>query len=173
VVGILAAAAVATIAGAGWLAGAPGAADGAVDAGLTVFDSRPPAVARLDPALVAALRKAASDAARAGVEMRINSGWRSPAYQERLLRQAIAKYGSRTQAARWVATAETSPHVSGRAVDVGPTRAMTWLARHGARYRLCQIYRNEPWHFELRPDAARAGCPAMYADPRQDPRMQR
>ena len=39
-------------------------------------------------------------------------------------------------------------------------------------YGLCQIYRNESWHFELRPDAIENGCPSMYADPTHDPRMQ-
>ena len=43
---------------------------------------------------------------------------------------------------------------------------------HGAGYGLCQIYDNEPWHFELRPDAVDHGCPDRYADPTQDPRMQ-
>jgi D-alanyl-D-alanine carboxypeptidase len=37
---------------------------------------------------------------------------------------------------------------------------------------LCRVYRNEPWHFELRPGAVRDGCPARYADPAHDPRMQ-
>ena len=49
---------------------------------------------------------------------------------------------------------------------------MAWLFRHGAEYRLCQIYRNEPWHYELRPEAIDVGCPSMYADPRHDPRME-
>jgi hypothetical protein len=61
--------------------------------------------------------------------------------------------------------------VSGDAVDLGPSKAAKWLGKHGAGYGLCQIYRNEPWHFELRPDAVNAGCPAMYANPTQDPRM--
>ena len=38
---------------------------------------------------------------------------------------------------------------------------------------LCQIYSNEPWHYELRPEAIDYGCPTMYADPTHDPRMQR
>jgi D-alanyl-D-alanine carboxypeptidase len=130
-----------------------------------------PAVANLDPDLLGALRRAAADAATDGIVIVVNSGWRSPEYQERLLRQAIAKYGSKAKAARWVATAETSPHVSGHAVDIGPSRAAKWLARHGAAYGLCQIYRNEPWHYELRPEAIDEGCPPMYADPRYDPRM--
>jgi hypothetical protein len=61
--------------------------------------------------------------------------------------------------------------VSGDAVDVGGADATAWLARHGAAYGLCQIYRNEPWHVELRPAAVDDGCPRPYANPTQDPRM--
>ena len=129
-------------------------------------------MANLDPDLLRALRQAATDAARDGVEIFVNSGWRSPKYQQQLLHQAVSKYGSKEKAARWVATADTSSHVSGHAVDIGPSRAMAWLSRHGAKYRLCQIYRNEPWHYELRPEAIDDGCPSMYADPAHDPRMQ-
>ena len=52
-------------------------------------------------------------------------------------------------------------------------RADAWLSEHGAAYGLCQIYGNEPWHYELRPEAVDHGCPPMYADPTHDPRMQR
>ena len=83
------------------------------------------------------------------------------------------QYGSEEEAARWVATADTSAHVSGDAVDIGPADASAWLSEHGAEYGLCQIYGNEPWHFELRPEAIDDGCPPMYADPTHDPRMQR
>jgi len=152
--------------------GAPGEPDSAVPDGATVFDDDFPAVANLDPALLGALRQAAADAAGDGVEFLVNSGWRSPEYQEQLLQEAVSEYGSEEEAARWVATAETSPHVSGDAVDVGPSDATAWLSEQGAEYGLCQIYRNEPWHFELRPEALDHGCPAMYADPTQDPRMQ-
>jgi D-alanyl-D-alanine carboxypeptidase len=150
-----------------------GEADGAVPDGTTVFDNQVPGVANLDPALLRALRRAATDAADNGVRFNVDSGWRSPEYQERLLRDAIAKYGSEAQAARWVATPTTSAHVSGDAVDIGPSRAAAWLSEHGAAYGLCQIYGNEPWHYELRPEAFDHGCPAMYADPTHDPRMQR
>jgi zinc D-Ala-D-Ala carboxypeptidase len=113
------------------------------------------------------------DAAKDGIEIAVNSGWRSRTYQKQLLRDAVAKYRSEREAVRWVATPDTSPHVSGAAVDIGPSRATAWLSRHGARYRLCQIYRNEPWHYELRREAVNAGCPSKYTDPRYDPRMQR
>jgi len=148
-----------------------GQADGVVPDGTTVFDEEIPGVANLHPALLAALRTAATAALDDGVEFVVNSGWRSSAYQEQLLRQAVSKYGSEKIAERWVGTPETSAHVSGDAVDIGGSAATRWLSRNGPRYGLCQIYRNEPWHFELRPDATHRGCPAMYADPTHDPRM--
>jgi hypothetical protein len=152
--------------------GALGEADGAIPDGTTVFDDGVPGVAKLDPALLGALRQAATDAAADGVELVVNSGWRSPSYEDQLRREAIAKYGSEAEAARWVATGTTSPHVSGDAVDIGPTDATQWLSARGAAFGLCQIYSNEPWHYELRPDAIAHGCPRMYADPTRDPRMQ-
>ena len=151
---------------------ARGEAVGAVGRGLTVFDNKRPAVANLDPELLRAIRHAAKAAARDGVNISVNSGWRSPEYQDRLHLQAVWKYRSEAKAARWVATADTSSHVSGDAVDIGPNRAIAWLSRHGAQYGLCQIYRNEPWHYELRPSAIVEGCPPMYADPGHDRRMQ-
>jgi LAS superfamily LD-carboxypeptidase LdcB len=129
-------------------------------------------VANLDPDLLEALRRAASDAAQDGVELEVNSGWRSPEYQAQLLRDAVSKYGSEDAAARWVATPKTSAHVSGDAVDLGPTEATAWLSEHGAGYGLCRIYDDEPWHYELRPAAVDHGCPPTYADPTHDPRMQ-
>jgi D-alanyl-D-alanine carboxypeptidase len=152
--------------------GALGEADGAVPDGTTVFDDDVPGVANLDPDLLGALRQAATDAADDGVEFVVDSGWRSPEYQDQLLREAVSEYGSEEEAARWVATADTSPHVSGDAVDIGPSDATAWLSEHGAAYGLCQIYGNEPWHYELRPEAIDHACPAMYADPTHDPRMQ-
>ena len=62
--------------------------------------------------------------------------------------------------------------MSGDAVDIGPLDATAWLSENGAEYGLCQIYSNEPWHYELRPEAIDHGCPPMYADPTHDPRMQ-
>ena len=150
-----------------------GEADGVVPNGVTVFDDEYPAVANLDADLLNALRQAAMDAEDDEVEFLVNSGWRSPDYQEHLFREAILEYGSAEEAARWVATVDTSPHVSGDAVDIGLVDATAWLSEHGARYGLCQIYVNEPWHYELRPEAIDDGCPPMYADPTHDPRMQK
>jgi hypothetical protein len=154
-------------------AGAVTGADGVLAGGVTVFDDDQPGVVNLDHELLQALRDAATVAAGDGIELDVNSGWRSPEYQNQLLREAVVEYGSEDEAARWVATADTSAHVSGNAVDIGPVDATTWLSEHGARYGLCQIYSNESWHYELRPQAMDGGCPSMYADPTLDPRMQR
>jgi zinc D-Ala-D-Ala carboxypeptidase len=156
----------------GTTVGALGEADGAVPDGTTVFSDEVPGVANLDPDLLAALHQAATDAADDGVEFFVESGWRSREYQEQLLREAVSNYGSEEEAARWVATPNASSHVSGDAVDIGRSEATAWLSVHGAEYGLCQIYDNEPWHYELRPDAIDHGCPSMYADPTHDPRMQ-
>ena len=146
--------------------------DGALPDGVTVFDDEYPGVANLDSALLQALREAAIDAADEGIEIQVNSGWRSPEYQERLFREAVSEYGSEAEAARWVAPANTSAHVSGNAVDIGPFDATAWLSDHGAHYGLCQIYRNESWHYELRHEAISRGCPPMYAGATHDRRMQ-
>ena len=139
----------------------------------TPFDRDDPEVTNLDPDLLDALRLAAADAATDDIEFVVNSGWRSSADQERLRQEAVVKYGSEAEAARWVAPPNDSAHVSGDAVDLGGPAARQWLAEHGADYGLCRIYDNEPWHYELRPQALRSGCPATYADATQDPRMQR
>jgi zinc D-Ala-D-Ala carboxypeptidase len=149
-------------------------ADGFIPDGMavSVFDEEIPAVGQLDPDLLGALRRTATDAGADGVWLRVNSGWRSPEYQQQLLLDAVAEHGSQEEAERWVSTPETSAHVSGDAVDIGPSSAAAWLSEHGAAHGLCQIYGNEPWHYELRPDAVDDGCPPMYADPTEDPRMQ-
>lgn len=151
--------------------GVVSAYDGVVPDGVTPFNEQFAAVANLDPELLTAVRDAARAASDDGVTFYVNSGWRSPEYQLQLLHDAVADHGSIEEAARWVATPETSAHVSGDAVDIGSYDAATWLAERGAAYGLCQIYCNEPWHFELRHRAADRGCPPMYADPTEDPRM--
>jgi zinc D-Ala-D-Ala carboxypeptidase len=151
-----------------------GEADGAIPDGTSVsVYADVPAVTGLDPALLKALRRAARAAALHGIGLRINAGWRSPRRQLRLLEDAVGRLGSSEEAARWVATPETSAHVAGEAVDVGPVEAAAWLAEHGTAYGLCRIYRNEPWHFELRPEAVRYGQPPLYANPSEDPRHRR
>ncbi|MFJ6621387.1 M15 family metallopeptidase [Kitasatospora sp. NPDC091335] len=140
-------------------------ADGEIPDGRTLspFDTHAPAVGNLDGPLLEALQQAAGDARAQGIEMTVTSGWRNKAYQQRLLDRAVTRYGSVEQARKFVNTPEKSAHVSGKAVDVGPTDADYWLIRHGARYGLCQVYANEIWHFELltRPGGT---CPAPLPD---------
>lgn len=136
--------------------------DGSVPEGapLSPFDDTHAAVAKLAPPLQRAIRRAALDARRGGIDLRIASGWRSAGHQQQLLDAAVVRYGSERIARRYVSTPEKSAHVSGHAVDVGPTDAAYWLIQHGSAYGLCQIYANEVWHFEL----AGATCPAPLAD---------
>jgi len=122
-----------------------------------------PAIANLDPDLRRAVVSATRAAAAQGIEVRINSGWRSKAYQQALLDEGVEKYGSLEEARRWVNTPELSTHVSGDAVDVGLSDAATWMQDHGAEFGLCQTYENEGWHYEL---ATTPGgeCPPMRRD---------
>lgn len=144
--------------------GDPTADDGYIVDGETLspFDDHP-AILNLDPDLRTAIRHAATDAKADGVEMVINSGWRSKRYQQSLLDEAIVTYGSEKEARKWVNTPEKSTHVTGDAVDVGYTDADYWLIQHGSDYGLCQIYANEIWHFELAVEPGDT-CPAPISD---------
>jgi hypothetical protein len=144
-------------------------ADGLLPDGATVFDGEYPGIANLDANLLDALQRAATDS---GLDFPVSSGWRSAQYQERLLDQAVAIHGSEAEAARWVAPADKSLHVSGDAVDLDGPKSKAWLAEHGSAYGLCLVYENEPWHFEFRSDAPTRGCPAPYEDSAHDPRLQ-
>ena len=138
--------------------------------GATAYDDYP-GVARLDRDLLRQLRAATDGASATGVRIVVNSGWRSRAYQTLLFEEAVAERGSEAAAAAWVARPGTSVHEAGAAVDVGPYDAIDWLVQHGADLGLCQVYVNEPWHFELDPDAAATGCRPPYRDPTDDPRL--
>lgn len=129
------------------------------------FDDDHPAIAGLDADVRAALQAAARDAVADGVRLWVTSGARSAEYQQELLDRAIQTYGSLDEARKRVATPETSSHVTGQAVDIGPTEAADWFVQHGDAYGLCQTYANEMWHFEL---ATTPGgeCPAMLPDAR-------
>jgi LAS superfamily LD-carboxypeptidase LdcB len=130
---------------------------------LSPFDTSQPAIANLDPDLLAAIQQAATDAGADGIELVITTGWRSKRYQQQLLDDAVETYGSLAEARKWVNTPEKSTHVSGDAVDVGYTDADYWLMEHGSAYGLCQTYANEIWHFELMTEPG-GTCPAQLPD---------
>ncbi|WP_329005455.1 M15 family metallopeptidase [Kribbella sp. NBC_00709] len=102
----------------------------------------------LSPKLKARLKKAMAAAKADGITISITSARRSASKQQRLLNAAIKKYGSYKVATRWVLPPKYSAHVQGKAVDIGPAAAMTWLNKNGWRYGVCRRYDNEPWHFE-------------------------
>ena len=127
---------------------------------LSPYDVQNPAVGNLDPNLLTAVQLAAGAAAADGLTLTITSGWRSAAFQQQLLDDAVATYGSMAIARQYVQTPEHSKHVFGQAVDVGGASVDQWLIANGAQFGLCQIYANEIWHFELA--ASPAGvCPPL------------
>ena len=145
--------------------GALGEADSAVPDGTTVFADEIPGVANLDPALLGALRRAATDAADDGVEFFVDSGWRSPEYQEQLLREAVSEYGSEEEAARWVATPNTSAHVSGDAVDIGPFRCHGVAVRARRRVRAVPDLQQRTLALRTAPRSQRSRLPSHVRRP--------
>ena len=145
--------------------------DGRIHGEVTVFDDDSAAVANLDPDLLKALRAAATDAALMASSSRSTAAGvhdlPGPAAAE-----AISKYGSKAEAARWVATPETSPHVSGDAVDLGKVRGHGVAGRSTARVRAVPDLWQRAMALRAPTQGCQAGCPQMYADPTHDPRMQ-
>ncbi|MET0789032.1 MAG: M15 family metallopeptidase [Cellulomonas sp.] len=117
----------------------------------------------LDPELVRRFEAARAAAAGDGVELTLTSGWRSAAEQQEIVDAAVERYGSPEEAHRWVLPPESSAHVQGLAIDVGPTEGALWLEQHGVELGLCRAYANELWHFEMLADGATA-CPPMHPD---------
>ncbi|MGH3726657.1 MAG: M15 family metallopeptidase [Mycobacterium sp.] len=124
------------------------------------FDTTSLAVIRLDPPLLRAVQDAANSAAADGLTLTVTSGWRSRAFQQQLLDDAVQTYGSLAVARQWVATPDESQHVQGKAVDIGPASAYDWMRRHSTQFGLCQVFANEKWHFELTADAE-GTCPPL------------
>ncbi len=136
-------------------------ADGPSDGGSVVPAQEQPQP-MLDPDLVERFDQASLAARADGVELTITSGWRSASRQQEILDQQIAEVGV-AEAHRLVAPVDASAHVKGTAVDVGPADAATWLRRHGWQFGLCQVYANEPWHFEPTTDPG-GTCPPLEPD---------
>lgn len=129
------------------------------DTTLSPFDVENPVVGWLDRELLEAVQEAARQARAEGIEIRINSGWRSKGFQERLFADGANRYGSIDAAREFVASPQRSKHVTGEAVDIAPVEADRWLIANGREFGLCQIYANEIWHFELA--AVDGRCPPL------------
>jgi zinc D-Ala-D-Ala carboxypeptidase len=125
----------------------------------------------LDRGLVGAFERAKVEAADAGHELTITSGFRTAEEQAAMLKAEIGKRGSLEEALWWVFPPDKSMHVQGLAIDVGDRPAADWLVDEGARFGLCHTLAWEWWHFEWRERWEAAGvCPAPARTPETAPR---
>lgn len=124
---------------------------------------RPQTATGLDPELERRFDAARAAADADGVELTLTSGWRTAAEQQELVDAALERYGTAEEAHRWVLPPESSEHVAGLAIDVGPTDGALWLEQHGAEFGLCRTYANELWHFEAATEPG-GTCPPMHDD---------
>lgn len=98
-------------------------------------------------------------------DLKLTSGYRNKAYQQKLWNDALIKYGSPEAARKYVAPPGCSPHQTGRAIDIyvngsaGNPNAFTeqrssttfqWLSANAYKYGFYN-YENEPWHWEYNP----------------------
>jgi hypothetical protein len=132
--------------------------------GPLIFISLP--ATKLNTELEARFLAAQASARKEGIELTIVSGFRSFSRQQSLFNQAVKKYGSTLEAAKWVAPPEISKHPLGLAIDVNyPNGAggASWLETHGYKFGLCRVFANEWWHFEgsIPPGAK---CPKLLRD---------
>jgi hypothetical protein len=121
---------------------------------------------KLDRTFEVRFLAAQAAAKSAGFNIRITSGFRSQQLQERLFSDAVKKYGSESEASKWVLPKEISNHPWGTAIDVnypGDRTAVKWLEENGSTFGLCRVYENEWWHFEpiIAPGEP---CPPMMAN---------
>jgi hypothetical protein len=133
------------------------------DSALTESVTATGGVLELHPLLAARFEAARISAASQGVALYITSGFRSQERQSELFAEALQKYGSESEAAKWVLPAQFSHHPDGLAIDVNYPKdpdGAKWLEENGARFGLCRVYANEWWHFEgvIAPGQI---CPAM------------
>ena len=105
----------------------------------------------IHPILLQRFNAAYLAAKKDGVNLYITSGFRTLTRQELLFEKAVKKYGSESEAAKWVLPGPFSHHPQGLAIDVnypGDRAGAKWLELHGSRFGLCRVYANEWWHFE-------------------------
>jgi hypothetical protein len=91
------------------------------------------------PDVAAAFDRMAASAARVGITLVVNSGFRSDAEQAAL----FAAHPDPT----WVAPPGHSLHRCATELDLGPESAYGWLATNAARFGFVQRYSWEAWHY--------------------------
>ena len=104
----------------------------------------------------------ASAALEAGVQLEVNSGFRSYRYQRQLVEERLARGLSFEDAVRWVAPPGYSEHITGQAIDFVPTSrsfartaAYQWLRENAHAFCFSESYPEkgpggfswEPWHW--------------------------
>jgi hypothetical protein len=127
--------------------------DGAMARARAIFDASLLAPARtafdaggLHPTLRAAIERLVS---ASGGAVRVVSGYRTSAEQERLWAEALRRYGSPEAADDWVAPPGASMHERGLAVDLGGDLDRAAALVEDLALPLHRPLSNEPWHFEL------------------------
>ena len=109
------------------------------------------------PAVAAAFDRMDAAAHLAGVDLVVNSGFRSDAEQAELFR--------RHSDPKWVAPPGTSRHRYATELDIaGTDGAWSWLAENATRFGFVQRYSWEPWHYGYTP-----GCGVGSGDPGSAP----
>jgi hypothetical protein len=91
------------------------------------------------PDVAVAFDRMATAASRAGLDLLVNSGFRSDAEQAAL----FAAHPD----PRWVAPPGHSLHRCATELDLGPESAYGWLAANAGRFGFVQRYSWEAWHF--------------------------
>lgn len=99
-----------------------------------------------------------ADAARAdGVKLLVDSGFRSAAFQRRIIKRRLAEGKKFEEIVRFVAPPGYSEHETGRAVDFVPSEASfaktdtyRWLKKHAGEFGFVETYpekdnENAPW----------------------------
>ena len=120
----------------------------------------------IHPQLLARFLSAQAAAKEEGVDMSIDSGFRTVDTQNYLYQRAIKEHNTPEEAIKWVLPGDLSRHPWGLALDVNLNHdksGASWLEANGATFGLCRVYENEWWHFE--PLIAPGGiCPPLLPD---------
>jgi hypothetical protein len=123
----------------------------------------------IHPQVLARFHSAQAAAQEVGIEMSIDSGFRTTETQDYLYQRAIKEHKTAEEAKKWVLPSELSRHPWGLALDVNlhhDKSGASWLEANGATFGLCRVYENEWWHFE--PLIAPGGiCPPLKPDASQ------
>ncbi len=116
----------------------------------------------ITPETLDALVAMAADAGEDGIELEVDSGFRSFSFQKRILEGLLAEGRPFLNAVRWTAPPGYSEHMTGRVVDFVPSDATfkdmpayQWLRQHAADFCFTESYPLgnaggfdwEPWHW--------------------------